>query len=508
MFVNLMRSNQRWLMIIISVLVIISFIWFYSDRTRYDRIVSDKVGTIYGRSLSTTEYERIIRQLQTAEELGLTNIVQPELAGSRDPGEVVANHLVMRHQAEQLGIVPSDEEVKNAEMKLTPFQSAGGFDSTKYAQFVTDKLNPRGFSELQLDELVSTNLQFGKLRTLLDATVVLSPDELRTDYDQEYAKTDASVVRFKASDFAASINPTDDDIKKYYDDQKDKFQAPEKRRVQYVVFGLDDLQKKLYGKPRMDALKPQADAAAGLLEKLLDAKGKADFAAVVKEAGATLKETPEFEEGQRVDYPEATIPGFAAAAFHLTQRDPDSDVPLEVTSGRQPESYYVLHLASVTPSRPLTFDEAKPKVIAAIKDERARAALSAKAEEIRTKIAEALKAKNSFVGAAKEAGVAAEDVPEFSLAEPDYGMTGNASIIADTALDLSNGELSKFVATPDGGMLVYVRGRKPVDETKFNTVKDALTTNLEVQKKRFFFYEWLRSSREAAGVVMAQNLRG
>ena len=58
MFVNIMRSNQRWLMGVISVLVIISFIWFYSDRTEADRMVSDRVGSIYGRNLTSIEVER------------------------------------------------------------------------------------------------------------------------------------------------------------------------------------------------------------------------------------------------------------------------------------------------------------------------------------------------------------------------------------------------------------------------------------------------------------------
>ena len=490
-------------------LVIISFIWFYSDRTRYDRIVSDKVGTIYGRTVTNTEYERILRQLQTAQELGLTNIIQPDLTGGRDASEAVANHLIMRHRAEEMGILPSDDEVAAAEQKLPVFAGANNaFDPNKYSQFVADKLSPRGFTESQLEELVRANLQFGKLRAMLDAGVVMSPTEMRTAYTQEYAKTDASVVRFKTADYAAAINPTDDEIKKYFDDQKDKFQAPEKRRVQYVIFGLDDAQKKLMGKPRMDALKPQADAAAAFLEKLLDAKGKADFAAVAKDAGVVVKETPDFEETQNAGYPEASISGFALSAFRLTEKDPDSDVPLEVPSGRAPDSYYVLHLSNVTPARPLTLDEAKTKVVAAIKDERARTALSAKAEEIRTKIADALKAGRSIGEAAKDAGTTAQDVPDFSMAEPDYGSTADAPTIAETSLDLANGELSKFVPTTDGGLLVYVRGRKPVDEAKFNQIKDMLANSLETQKKRFFFYEWLHASRDAAGVQMAPNVRG
>ena len=199
------------------------------------------------------------------------------------------------------------------------------------------------------------------------------------------------------------------------------------------------------------------------------------------------------------------MPGFAAAAFHLSQKNPDSDVPLQTPPGRMPEAYYVLHLAGVVPARPLTLDEARPKVVAAIKVERARTALNAKAEETRTKIAAALKEGRSILDAAKEAGVGAVDVPDFSLAEPDTGLTPDASIISETSMELGAGELSKFVSTPDGGLLVYVRGRKAVNEDKFNKDKEQLATSMETQKKRFFFYEWLRSSREAAGAELNAN---
>ena len=68
------------------------------------------------------------------------------------------------------------------------------------------------------------------------------------------------------------------------------------------------------------------------------------------------------------------------------------------------EAFYVLHLSGVTPARPLTLDEARPKIVAAMKDERAKAAVAAKAEEIRSKIAEELKAGKPFADAAKDAG--------------------------------------------------------------------------------------------------------
>ena len=141
-------------------------------------------------------------------------------------------------------------------------------------------------------------MQFAKLRQLVESTVVVTPTEVRTKYDQYYSQTEASVVRFKSADFLAGTDPTEEDIKKTYDAQPDQYEQPEKRKVQYVRFGLDDAQKKLTGKERMDVLTAMRDQAVAFLEKLVDAKGKEDFAAVAKAANVPVKETVEFEEAQ------------------------------------------------------------------------------------------------------------------------------------------------------------------------------------------------------------------
>ena len=508
MFVNLMRSNQRWLMIIISALVIISFVFFYSNRTSLDRSVSDQVGKIYGRALTTEEVARIERQLQTAEDLRLYDLLGMVSGDGSEQNDAFVNHLVLQHESQALGIEPSNDEVKDAEMKLPAFEGPNGaFDPGKYATFVDDKLTPRGFSDTQLDELVRRNLQFTKLRQIVEAGVVVSPAEVRLGYEQRFSKTDASVVRLKTADFAVAVaEPKDDEIKKYYDEQKDRFQQPERRKVQYVKFALDEAQKKLTGKARMDALKPDADHALELLEQLEDQKGKADFAAIAAASKLPVTETAEFEEGESAGLAEAAIPGFVEAAFKLTAKDPNSDVPLQAPSAEMPDAYYDLHLSGVTPQRPLTLEEAKPKIVVAIKEERARTALAAKAEEIRTKIIDGLKGGRSFADAAKDAGHAGEDLQAFSQMEP-MRTQSDASQIADAAVELSSGELSKFVPTPEGGVLVYVRGREPVDQKRFDMQKDRITSAIRQQKARVYFAEWLRASREAAAVQIDMRTR-
>jgi parvulin-like peptidyl-prolyl isomerase len=495
MLVQMMRTNQRWVMIILVLLMSISLIWFFSNRTQVDRMGSDKVGSIYGRSLTTLELERTMREIQTAADLQLGNIIDPVIVEGNNRTSIAVNHLVMIHQAQTMGIVPSDDEIMEAEKKLSVFQGPdGAFDSSKYAEFVGDKLSPRGLTETELDDLVRRNLQFGKLRDIVTAPVCVSPLELRTVYEQSYTKTDVSVIRFPVADLAAGVTPTEAEIKKYYDDQtaQEGLQQPEKRQIEYVRFSLDAAQKKLQGKPRTEALQPLADAAQSFLEKLLDAKGKDGFANLAAAEKLPVTTTVAFEQNQRAGLPEAAIPRFTAAAFRLSDRDPDSDVPLETGDG-----YYILHLAKVEPERPLTLEEARPKIIAALKDERARTALAAKAQEVRTKIADALKAGRTFGEAAQAAGQTAQDIPAFSAMAPPAAQP-NGQDISAASMELGNGELSKFVPTHDGGLLVYVRGREPIDEKIFHEQTDKLLAQTSQQKRNFYFYEWLKASRDAA----------
>ncbi len=502
MMVNLMRSNQRWLMIVVSVLVLISFLYYFSNSSRIERLGGDRAGTIYGRNLTVAELQRADRQLVTAGELGLSHVYAQEFiqGGLND---ALVDQYVMQHQADAYGILPTAEEVDEAAQKIVAFRGPdGNFDPARKDAFIADKLNPRGFTEGQVVDLVRRDLQFAKLRQILDSTVVVTPAEVRTRYELTNAQTETSVIRFKNADFLAGTDPNEDDIKKAYDAQKDEYQQPERRKVQYVRFGLDDEQKKLIGKARMDALTPLRDQAVSFLGKLNDAKGKEDFAVLAKAANLPVKETAEFEQAQPGPE-ESAINGFAAAAFRLTPQDPDSDPPLR-SPLQASEAFYVLHLSGVTPVRPLTLEEARPKIVATLKDERARAALSAKAEEVRSKIVEALKAGKSFAEAAKDAGQTADSLPAFALGNPPPDLRE----VVGAAAELPVGDLSKFLPEADGGALVYVRARSGVDDAQFEKVKDGLTLRLRYQKTEAAFEEWLRSSKQAANAKITAQLRG
>src|SRR5439155_18899131 len=81
--------------------------------------------------------------------------------------------------------------------------------------------------------------------------------------------------------------------------------------------------------------------------------------------------------------------------------------------------YYILHVAGVTPSRPLTIEEAKPKIVDSLTSSRARQGLTAAAAQVVHDLREGLKAGEPLTFAAEKAKVKVDKVPLFTLIEDE-----------------------------------------------------------------------------------------
>ena len=491
-------------MFVVALLTIISFVWLYSTRaTRPDRAGPGDdavVARLYDRPVTRAQLERTARQFQTAYELGLPNFTRREISG--DGQNFVWNLLVVRHEAERMGFRASDAEVIEAIKKIPQFQADGGrgFDPAKYARFTESRLGPRGFSPRDLEDLVRDDLAIGRVGDLLAATVVVPTDALRADYETVFTKTAASVVRLKVADLAKDVTVSEEDITKYYHEEKDHLQDPERRRVAYVAFTLDDAQKKLPARERTDLQQRLANRVDEFTQKMLEPG--ADFAQTAAAFGLTVRETPEFARANagpalkdQPGLPADNVADFATSAFRLTANDPNSDALV----GPDQESFLVLHLLNVAPARPLTLDEARPKIVENLKNTRARENLTAEADKVRQTMLDALAKGQSIVDAARAAGQTATDLPPFTLSEPPYNIQ-DADLIIEKVAAFNTGELSTLQPTPEGGLFVYVRGREPVDEKDWEKQRPAMLTQQRLGRERVAFAEWLRTAREAAGL--------
>ncbi|MGI8956913.1 MAG: peptidyl-prolyl cis-trans isomerase [Chthoniobacterales bacterium] len=505
--ITMMRKHHKVLMICITALVCISFSWYW-NKTDFAQMGSGTVGKIYDRNVSQVELQRNMRLLRLASQLGMRDLLTELTAGAQTENEAFEkfswNLMVLRHEAEQMGIHPNTNEIADAIKALPAFHDENGFDVSRYTTFVDQALAPMGFNETQVEELATDQIMVQRVKKILSAGASVPETEMRTSFDQAYTKMDVSVVQFRSEDFAKDVTVSDDEISKYYEAQKAQLKSDEKRKVKFVEFSLTDEQKKLAGKQRIDVLQKLADRANDFTDAL-QAKG-ADFDQAVAKFQLTPKETGEFSK-ESPDPLLAGNPTLVAAAFGLTKDAPNSDAV------QTHDGFDVVHLLQIAPSRPLTLEEAKPKIVETLKKRGVLQAVATKAGEIAGKLREELKTGKSVAEAATAASVTLEKIPAFTLAEsPPPGASPAPSpepkknekpempYIKRAASELSAGQVSDFVSTPQGGVVVLLDKRETLNPAIFEKARPTLESRALENQSQVVFYEWLRERRHVAGV--------
>jgi hypothetical protein len=504
--ITVMRKHHKWLMIVIALLAI-PFI-FYFNKSDFTANRQTDLGRLYDRPITNVEFQRSVRLFTLAQMVGMSTMVQDLMMRPMTENDMYVNfafnRIVLTHEAQALGIQPTSDEILAFVKTLPAFQGAGGFDRNKFTDFVKNRLPALGFTEAQLEELVSDQLALNRVKDLLGAGLHVADSESAEYYDQAYGKLHVAVVRFREEDFQKDVKVSDEEVAKYYEARKAEFKTDEKRKVEFVTFALNDAEKKLTGKEKVDALQKLANRANDFAQAMLE-KG-AKFAEVAAKGNQPIIATGEFS----ATAPDPQLGGnaqLAQYAFQLKPEDPASDALQGV------DAFYVMHLVSVTPARPLTLDEAKPKIGDTLSKQKLKQLVAVRANDVSRTIREAMKAGTPLDKALGQMGLQAERIPAFSIVEnpptpppkPEDTKDKKPEVpdlttIKSAVQQLNPGDATEFVSTPTGGLVAVVEQREPGDPAGYEKVKTTFEKNYLQSKKMVVFDEWLHERRRAAGL--------
>lgn len=500
--INLLRKNQRGLMLVIAVLTIVAFIFLYNT-AQLDELASTKSPTIYGRTLSPGAIDRQVKNYQLTLALGQFDLVS-KLGGtgadqSASLNEFVWNLLILQHQARVLGVEPTDAQVEARIKALPVFQTGGQFDPIKYAAFVRDQLAPRGFTERQLEEVMRDALRLEKIGAIVDSPITLGEREIR-EAARVLQPVTAEFVRFDAQEVAKGIQISPEEVAAYFERNQANLNTNETRAVRYVAFELPPGEKP-EGKARVEALQKLADQATHFVDMLAGTP----FEQAATAAGLAVRSTPVFDRtgnlpsasqigGDTARQIQEIVTALAPTAFLLSGTGKTTDI---IQAG---DAFYIAELSELNAARPLTLAEASPAIEARLRETKAEQALQFSAAEKIKALRASLAAGKTFADAAKEQGLTVESIA--NLSPMSETLTPEQRQVISLTLSFKDGELSGFEAAPWGGLCVYLQSRGPLADADLAARRAEIQQNLLENKRSLLFAEWLRVCRTDAKITV------
>jgi hypothetical protein len=189
----------------------------------------------------------------------------------------------------------------------------------------------------------------------------------------------------------------------------------------------------------------------------------------------------------------------ADAAFKLPAEgssDEKITAPYQTVDG-----WFVIRLDEITPSQPLSFEEARSMVTADLKKKMARELLSSKSAQLHEKLAAAIKEGKSFSDVAKENEYEAVELPEVTRQSNSTTFTAaqytNPGQLAPLKLDPTD-------ESPDRALIILVNKREVLKDAAYSTgIENAFKR--ESDRARYIaFQNWLYDEYTANKVQVAE----
>jgi hypothetical protein len=532
------RKHQTWLWAIIITLTIISFVFFFSPYSKFNDSARGpaNLGKVNGERISEEEY------IHARNEIYLRTFFMsgnwPDEDSRKEGGQIereTYQWLLLNQKQKQLGIHISPDVVAQAARAMTSQFQRSGINSPEL--FIKNILNPKGFGVDDLERFVRHYMGVQELISTLGlGGKLVTPQELKDLYKREHQELATEAVFFSGSNYLSGVTVPPDALAQFYSNRLAVYRLPDRVQVSYVRFDLTnfaaeasqelarmtnlDLQiEQLYqqgGTNFLREVKAQSLAEAKVKvrdneHKRLEMQGArkkaTEFATplfdmdpmraesldkLAKEKALTVRITEPFDRENGPKDLEVG-PDFATKAFVRTPEDPFAGPILGM------DGVYVIALNKKLPSEIPTLDRIRDRVVQDYKQNQALNLARQAGTVFYSTLTNGLAQGKSFASVCLSAQLKPVSVTPFSLStrelpEVEEHLTINQ--FKQISFTTPLGKPSPFQPTADGGVVVYVKEKMPLDEAKMNTTMPAFANYVRQNRQSEAFNEWFRKEAE------------
>jgi peptidyl-prolyl cis-trans isomerase D len=524
MLTKIREKTQGIIATFILGLVIVPFA-FWGIKSNFDSDSKINVAKVDGMDISQAEYRRALDRLRARVEPKTLN--DPQFKQS--VLDSLINQTLLVRDAENQGYRVSDVQLAQILRDLPVFQRDGQFDPALYETLLRrEGMSPREFEASVREDIIIaqvhagigeshivTQTEIAALARLLAqerelAHAMISAESLMTkaavsgpDIEQYYSahpemfqfpeQVRVEYLRLSAADLDQGYQPTEEDLKKSYEEEAARYVIPEKRRASHILISLP-------AQPGEDQSK---EALAKIQDIAKQVRAGGDFGGLAKKHSADS--TTAAQGGDLGEVRRGVLPKELEDAVYALKSGEVSQ-PVRSTYG-----YHLVKLTAHTPEKRKSFAEVRKELVEVVRRRQGEERFFDVSEKFRNLVYEQ---PDSLVSAAKELGLEIRKSEWFSPAGGS-GIAANPKVV-QAAFEpgvLSQARNSDAIEI-SADTLVAVRvaerrpaGRKPLAEVR-PQVERILKQQLALEQARSLGETALRELRAGASLEALARKHG
>ena len=487
---------------------------------------------VYGQSIDQQTYQKSgQRTLQLCSEVGMHNYVNflmaPDAAQlqqslqfasfgnyytlfgnnltEQDLNRFVANRYILQNAITEMGLYASEDEVSESIKALPTFSAGGKYNEAAYSTFVDKRLGRLGFTEKYLREVARENICLKKLIDIVGGGLTPPRSAVQDQFEAQLQTVTLAKVVFNRDDFVEKEDPSEEEIKAFWEANQDSYKSDEQRSISYHYIKLPeespepeaapladdatDKEKKEAAAKAAAAKSEQREAATKqltrdiqkLFDSILDSEDKKqplDFATLVADHGGQAVKTelftnstlPEELKGLTLRGASNRNRPLASVIFEVQTSEKEYDL----VSDPQPvgaNGWIVFKLEEVVEPVVLDYAVARDRARAQLIGENGTEKVKQAAKDGRDAVLALMKDGKDFDTAAREKGFTPVQVGPYSpssVAPPKD--EPSAQQLHGIASGLNAGDVSETIDEQDRSLFIYVDKRE-LEENEGNALR-------------------------------------
>jgi len=490
-----------------AILMAVSLIFFYAPGRSASNIDPSKntqvVAQVGANSITVADLARVRENY-----MRYTGGRMMGAFGNRMFLDSLISKYVILAEAERLGLSASDAEVADR-IRADYKDSTGQFDIKKYKDAITAQ-----YGDIEkFENDTRADISQKKLQAFLSASVNVSDEEVEEEFRRRNTSFDVSYISLTADKLAAKIQPSDEEMRSYFESHKNEYRYNEpQKKVRYLFINTEKAGSTLQIsdeelKTQYDNLDPKYKEAGVKVQQILLKVARQDLDKQVEQKakdliaklrGPTGEGTEaafaEAAKGHSEDPATARNGGFLAAPFKknpnkvngLYDRTADmrvgevSDIPI-----RYGGNWYILRRGE---SVPKTFAEAKPELLVSARNSRGYGVAFQLAQKVQNRLKETKDPQKVAQEFAGEAHMAAADmVRETGYLKPgdDVPNIGVNQQFEGAIMPLNNAnDVGEVTGVKDGFAIPILVDKKEPRIPEFDEVKTQVAEAIKQQKAK------------------------